>query len=816
MWKRILLGVAIALVLVLAAAGYAGYHYVQTVAADLPDVEALARYNPPTSTRVFASDGTLVAEFAAEKRIYTPISAIPKRVIDAFLAAEDRNFFEHGGLDVQGVARAMALNVKNLIHGRRLVGASTITQQVAKNLLLNNEVSLKRKVREALLAREIEAKFSKEKILELYLNAIFLGERSYGVAAAAETYFGKSLGQLSLAEAAYLAALPKAPVNYHPVKHHDRAVARRNWVLDRMATTGVAMDSEVEIAKRDPLKPLLHRDQETLDRSADDFIEEVRRQLLDRFGEDEVYQKGLIVHTTLDLKLQRAGVKALRHGLEAYDRSSGGYHGTRLQIAFNGMDWAPVLKFKAPPVPVEEWRVAVVVKATSPVEVGFLDGSKDGLSAASVDWARAGRGLKRGDVVFVEREGGVWVLRQAPDVNGALVSLDARDGRVRALVGGYSFATSSFNRATQAKRQPGSTFKPFVYAAALDAGYTPATIVYDAPITITGTGPMGLDTWSPANFDNRFMGAVSMRTGIELSRNTMAVRLARAVGMDKVVALARKFDISTKMEPVLANALGATETTPLKLANAYAMLANGGLRTRPIVIERVQDRMGKTLYRADDRPCPICSATWAGQGAPSLADPRERVMDAVTNYQLVNMMRGVVDRGTATSLRALGVPLAGKTGTTNDHKDAWFVGFTPDLVAAVYVGFDKPRPLGKGITGGEMSAPIFLEYAKVALADRGARDFTPPAEGVVFVNVDPRSGQPTADGRGVREAFRSGTEPGTQAPIVIGPDPSDPSGEITDTTIELTPMEDGSTPISAESPVGAGAEPTAEALPEAQ
>ncbi|MFM2130619.1 MAG: hypothetical protein RL477_2165 [Pseudomonadota bacterium] len=761
----------------------------------LPDYKQLATYEPPVMTRVHAGDGSLITEYATEKRVFVPITATPKLVIKAFLAAEDKNFYSHPGVDFLGVVRAAVTNAMKFASNRRPVGASTITQQVAKNFLLTNEVSIERKVKEAILAFRIEHAFAKDRILELYLNEIYLGFGSYGVAAAALNYFNKSLDQLTVAEAAYLAALPKAPSNYHPVRNHGAAKGRRDWVIDRMLEEGF-ISAEQAKAARDA--PLMTREREaTLLTRAEYFAEEVRRELSERYGQNQLYRGGLSVRTTLDPHLQAIADRVLHEGLIAYDRRHGwrgpvarleGMAGSSAsEIPAPGADWARRLAQVPPPKGIGEWRLAVVLNSGDrEAVIGFTDASRGRIPLADLGWARtaldeARRGgpvksasqvLKPGDVVMVDkRQDGAWSLRQIPAVEGAIVALDPHTGRVLAMSGGYSFAASQFNRATQAERQPGSAFKPFVYLSALDSGFTPSSRILDAPFVID-QGP-GLGLWKPQNYAQHFYGPSTMRLGIEKSRNLMTVRLAQTIGMEKVVENARKFGIGDKMKPTLSMALGAGEITPLRLTTAYAMLVNGGKRIGPTLIDRIQDRHGRTVFRHDERTCQGCRA---GEGeaaeVPVVPDNRPQVADSRSAYQIVSMLQGVVQRGTGQRINAIGKPLAGKTGTTNDSLDAWFIGFSPDLAVGVFVGFDKPVTLGKTETGSSVAAPVFKDFMEAALKDRPAIPFRIPP-GIRLVRVNPETGLLARSGerRAILEAFKPGTEPTGDEGVLDGSGP---------------------------------------------
>jgi len=758
---------------VAAAAGLM-WHFSQ----DLPDYSQLQDYEPPVMTRVHAADGSLVAEYARERRLYIPIQAVPKLVINAFLAAEDKNFYEHGGLDFVGIARAAVAYVENYGTGRRPQGASTITQQVAKNFLLSNELSLTRKMKEALLALKIERTYSKDKILELYLNEIYLGLGAYGIASASLTYFDKSVNEITVPEAAYLAALPKAPNNYHPFRQHQRALERRNWVIDQMAEAGFIKKAEAEKAKQAPLG-VTRKPTSTHIFTAEYFAEEVRREIYDRYGEKKLYEGGLSVRTTLDTKLQDLARKLLTEGLVDYDETHGGWREPVAQIDITGGDWGVKLADVNALNDVGSWRLAVVLQAddksariglqagrepsghvSKEREVGILP--LDGMKWAKVKGRtpkKVGDVLSPGDVVYVEPEkDGQYRLRQIPKVSGAMVVEDPWTGRVLAMVGGFSYDQSQFNRATQALRQPGSSFKPIVYATALDNGYTPSTVILDAPIEID-QGP-GLGAWKPENYEGKFYGPSTLRFGLEHSRNVMTVRLAQDVGMPLIAEYAKRFGVYDSLPPYLSFALGAGETTLLRMVTAYGMIDNGGRKVTPTLIDRIQDRYGHTVYRHDERECIGCNAKkWANQPEPSLIDRRAQVLDPMTAYQVTSLMEGVVNHGTGAALRALGKPVAGKTGTTNEEKDAWFIGFTPDIVCGVYIGFDKPKPLGRGMTGGRLAAPIVRDFLKVALADKPAVPFRVPP-GIKLIRVDPKTGMRAGPGgRAILEAFKPGTAP---------------------------------------------------------
>jgi penicillin-binding protein 1A len=795
-------GFASAVVMFLAAAGVAGFFFWKA-ARDLPDYESLAKYEPPVMTRIHAHDGSLMAEYARERRIFVPINVIPKLVIAAFLSAEDKRFYEHGGLDFAGIGRAVINNFQNW-GKKRPEGASTITQQVAKNFLLSSEQKLDRKLKEAILAIRIERAYSKDKILELYLNEIYLGIGSYGVAAAALNYFSKELSELSIEEAAYLAALPKAPNNYHPFRKTREATVRRNWIIDQMAEVGYINGEQARLAKAKPLTVNI-RPFGTQIYAADYFAEEVRRRLMEMVGEDGLYGRaertaiadgtvngGLSVRTTLDPKLQKTARRALIDGLVAFDREKG-WRGPVQRIEIAG-DWGAALAAVEAPNDLAPWRLGVVLDAQrGKAVVGLRPGRQaDGGLASDreaveipfeeLKWARNNRGvpkvvtdvLSNGDVIWVAPKdaanaAGTWSLMQIPEVGGAIVAMDPHTGRVHAVVGGFSFATSQFDRAVQAKRQPGSSFKPLVYAAAIDNGYKPTSIVLDAPIEID-QGP-GKEVWQPKNYDGvNSYGPSTLRTGIEKSRNQMTVRLAQDMGMPLIVEYSKRFGVYDDLLPVLAMSLGSGETTLLRMVAAYAELANGGKQVHATLIDRIQDRWGRTIWRHDNRECTSCKVDkWQGQPEPVLADDRKQILDPHTAYQMTSIMEGVVQRGTATIIKKYlpNVPVAGKTGTSNEEKDAWFIGYTPDLVVGIFVGYDTPRPMGKGMTGGHVAAPIFGDFMRMVLADKKAVPFRIPA-GIKLVRVSLRTGMRTQGGEAdtVLEAFKPYEDPDDPYSIV--------------------------------------------------
>ena len=773
----VLFNLALLVVLIgVAVLGYAWWRYGQ----DLPDVGRLATYEPPTVTRVHAGDGRLLAEFAKERRVWVPVHAIPVRMQQAFVAAEDQNFWRHFGIDPQGIASAVVDNLRRVANDERPRGASTITQQVAKNFLLTNELSLARKIKEAILAIRMERVLSKDRILELYLNEIFLGYRSYGVAAAALNYFDKSLDELSLGEIAFIAGLPKAPSRYDPARNPEIARARRDYVIGRMLDDGYITRDEATAARAEPF--VLRAARGGADEaSADYFLEEVRRELVAKLGDAGFYEGGLSVRTTVQPTIQRIADVALRRGLSEYDRRTG-WRGPLATLPDIGPNrpWQDALATVQPQMALLNWNKAIVL-AVDPkaATIGFADGRTGTIEAADLKWARsvgqdgelgpqpkrADQVLAAGDVILVENiaepsQPERWGLRQRPQIEGAVVVLDPNTGRVLALTGGFDFRKSSFNRATQAWRQPGSAFKPFVYLAGLESGYTPASIVLDAPIVVD-QGP-GQPKWKPENYSQRFYGPSTLRLGLEKSRNLMTVRLAQAIGMDKVIDVAKRFGIDRGLQrSSLASALGANEVTLLGLTSAYAELVDGGKKLTPIFIERIQDRYGQTMMRRDHRPCEGCAvADYDGGLPPALPDDRPPVADPRLAYQMTNMLAGVIERGTGAAASKLGRPLAGKTGTTNDSKDAWFVGFSPDFVTGVFIGYDQPKSLGDHETGASLALPVWTEVMGTALADTPPTPFRVPP-GVQLVRIDAQTGAlPGPDTKKViLEAFLPGTAP---------------------------------------------------------
>ena len=752
---------------------------------DLPSHEQLAQYSPKTISRVYSGEGRLIDEFAEERRIFVPIDEIPPLVKEAFVSAEDKNFYHHHGFDPRGMVGALIQAVQS--RGESVRGASTITQQVMKNFLLSSDRSAERKIKELILATRLEQTLSKDQILELYLNEIFLGQNSFGVAAAAQTYFNKPLTELAPHEAATLAAMPQAPGRYHPVRAKERVTERRNYVLREMWQNGYIDEATYQSESKLPLRSVQNGDFPAFQKQLpprDYFTDEIRRQLSAQFGHEEFFGGGLAIRATVEPDLQRIAARALQKALEQYDRGRGVWRGTRQRIPEEKLgaeqDWRAALAEAQVPRDIEGWYPAVVLALGSQDATLGIEGQEGTaqLPAKDVQWARKRQAdgrlgpkakvaadlLEVGDVVLVRRmtadnDGSFirWTLRQVPEIQGGFMAMDVNTGRVMAMQGGFSYQSSVFNRATQAQRQPGSSFKPFVYAAALDSGFNPATIVVDEPITVNT--PQGL--WAPKNASGRFYGPTPMRIGIEQSRNLMTIRIAQDIGMDTVAKYAEKFGVYDHLGHFLANALGAQETTLFKMVAAYAMFANGGERVEPTLVDRVQDRRGRTIYRHDQRQCVTCDQPTLPAGAgPQIRSNRERVMDAITAYQITSMMEGVVKRGSGRGVN-LPVPVAGKTGTTNDAKDVWFIGYTSNIVAGCYLGYDQPRTLGENAYGGTLCVPVFNEFMREAVREYGGTDFKVPPGGH-FVNIDRFTGAilgPDAKGDNViAEYFRDGQE----------------------------------------------------------
>ncbi len=744
-------------------AGAGLFWIIETFGKDLPSREAVVNHQPATITRLHAADGTLIAEYASKHRLFIPIEAIPKRVQQAFISAEDKSFFEHSGINLVALAKSIPNNLHRALQGRRLVGSSTITQQVAKNFVVGDERAVSRKLRELFSALEIEKEISKEDILEIYLNEIYFGERAYGIAAAALLIFNKSVEELELHEAAYLAAVIKGPSNYHPINDAERSIERRNYVIGEMLDNGFVTEEEARAAQAMPVGAKLGAYRNIIADSAPYFAEEVRKELVRDYGISEVNEGGLSVRTSVDLGLQAIADDVLRKGLLGYDKRHG-YRGAISKLDLSIAGWQEripeALAGVEAPKGCEGWHKAAVldVGARSAI-VELEDGSQARIRLEDSLWAaRPGEDgkvgdepesvdqfLQPGDVIMVELADSLAgdrrlaYLQQKPEVNGALIAMSPHTGRVLAMSGGWSFADSEWNRAVQARRQPGSTIKPFVFLAALDQGFSPRSQILDSPVVYEQ--PDGT-IWRPGNYDGKFLGQQPMRVGLEKSRNLMTVRLASAVGMDTVTTYAKRFGIGDGFKPYLSSSLGATEATLIDMTTAYAMLANGGRQIVPTFVDRIQDRKGKTLFRHDQRPCSDCAGdAWLEQPMPVLLDDRVQMADPVSIFQIQSMLRGVVERGTGRSSvgKVVDRPVAGKTGTTNNYQDAWFVGFTPDMVVGTYIGFDIPRTLGRGEGGGSAAGPMFADFINRALEGTPPQDFRIP-RGIVLTGVDPTTG----------------------------------------------------------------------------
>ena len=708
--------------------------------SDLPDYKILANYKPPISSRVHSGEGNLIAEYALQKRLFIPYDSIPKKVIYSFLSAEDKNFFSHPGVDAKSITRAIIKNFKNIFSNKRLEGASTITQQVAKNFLLTNEVSIKRKIKEAILAFRIERAYSKERIMELYLNQIYLGQGTYGIAAASLEYFDKAVNELKYEEAALLAALPKAPSKYNPYKSSKRAKIRRDFVLKNLYENSYINKNEYETLKKKEIKTKKRKIK--LLEEANFYTEEVRRIISNNYGYDSLYKGGLSIRTPLNSNYQIQALKSLREGLEEYDKR----HGWGKPLAnISKDDWENYVE-KFTPDESLNWKLAKVKEVSKLTlkielrnkEIGFID-------FKNVGWVRKKsfeEFINVNDVIYVKKiKNNNWHLKQLPKINGSIVVMDPYTGRILAMVGGFSYRLSEFNRATQAKRQPGSAFKPFVYAAALESGFTPSTLVLDAPFVIDQGE--GLKTWKPENYGKKFYGPSTLRVGIEKSRNLMTVRVAQKVGFKKISKIANSLEIYKNIPELLSVSLGSAETTLVKLTNAYCTFVNGGKKVNPIFIDRIQDRRGKTIFNADKRKCKGCKEiSYLKEEIPSIEDNSEQIISPETAYQITSMLEGVIKRGTGRKLRDLNLPLAGKTGTTNKNMDAWFLGFTSKLVIGVYVGFDEPRTLGRYETGAKAALPIFKKFVKNVVIKKEALPFRVP-KNINLVMVDIETGLPS-------------------------------------------------------------------------
>ena len=710
-----------------------------TFSNKIPDYKFLKSYKPPVSSKMYSGNGDLVADFSQEKRIFIPYSAIPKKVINAFLSAEDKNFFSHPGVDAKGVLRATINNIKNILTSKRLEGASTITQQVAKNFLLTNEVSINRKIKEAILAFRIERALNKERILELYLNQIYLGSGAYGIAAASLVYFDKSIKELNYAEAAMLAALPKAPSKYNPYRNTELAKFRRNLVLQNLHQNGFINLKDYNNFKDQDIK--LKKTKRVYLEDSQYYIEDVRKNIIERLSYEKVYKQGYNINTPINLKLQKLATESLRNGLIAYDQRKG-WRGPILNIKYNS-NWTKNLNKKYLLENSINWKIAIVkeVKKFEAI-IETIDNLKGVIKYKDISWTKKEFEdlLKIGDLIYVENlKNNEYKLRQLPKINGGIVVMDPYTGRVLALSGGFSFKNSEFNRATQALRQPGSAFKPFVYALALENKYTPSSLVLDAPLVLDQG--VDLKKWKPENYGKKFYGPSTLRVGLEKSRNLMTVRIAQNLGIDELANFSKKLKIYQDPDELLSISLGSAETTLLNLTSAYSSFVNGGKLISPIIIDRIQDSEGNTIINNENRKCTNCDKiSFTGKDYPSVEDNYEQIMSEQTAYQITSILEGVIKRGTGKKLKELRLNLAGKTGTTNENTDAWFVGFTSNLVVGVYVGMDNPKPLGKFETGSKAALPIFKEFIEKAVKKSDARPFKVPSQMILMV-VDPLTGE---------------------------------------------------------------------------
>ena len=701
----------------------------------LPDYKKLSNYQPPISSRVYSNNGKLIAEYALEKRLFIPFESVPKKIINSFLSSEDKNFFNHPGVDAKGILRALIKNLKNISANKRLEGASTITQQVAKNFLLTNEISLNRKIKEAILAFRIERAYSKERILELYLNQIYLGQGTYGIAAASLEYFDKPVKDLNYSEAALLAALPKAPSKYDPYKYPETAKFRRNLVLQNLEDNNYITKKQFKELKESKIK--LNRRKIEIINEANSYTEEVRRTIKEKYGFKKLYSEGLSIRTPLDVNFQIQAINSLRNGIEAYDKR----HGWRGPITnkLKDSNWKKKIKnLKLDPT--LKWiKVEVVAIDENGLNFKTLNGLENKISLKKLKWSIPNKKnifdiFNIGDIILVKKEKNYWNLKQYPKVNGGIVALDPYSGDIKALVGGFSFKSSEFNRVTQAKRQPGSAFKPVVYASALENGYSPNSIVLDAPF-VESQG-VGLKDWKPENYGKKFYGPSTLRKGIEYSRNLMTVRIAKSLGLNKILDLSSKLDIYDDIPELLSVSLGSAETSLLNLTSAYASFVNGGKKIKPNLINRIQDRRGKTIFKLDNKKCNGCkSLTSDSDNFPSIKFKNDRVISEETAYQMTSILSGVIERGTGKKLKDLKVPMGGKTGTTNNNYDAWFIGFTSNLVVGVYIGFDNPKTLGRYETGSKAALPIFKEFIKRSLYQEDFKEFKIP-QGIYLTSLN--------------------------------------------------------------------------------
>ena len=709
-----------------------------TFSNSIPDYRFLKNYKPPVSSKMYSGDGELVADFSKEKRIFVPYEAIPENVINSFLSAEDKNFFSHPGIDAKGVMRAIINNIKNVMTSKRLEGASTITQQVAKNFLLTNEVSLNRKIKEAILAFRIERALSKERILELYLNQIYLGSGAYGVAAASLEFFDKSIKELNYNEAALLAALPKAPSRYNPYKNKNLAKFRRNLVLKNLYDNGFINQSKYLELKDKSIE--LKKVKKVFLENSQYYVEDVRKNIIDILTYEKVYNQGYNINTPINLDLQKIATKSLRNGLVAYDRRKG-WRGPIKNIKYS-KDWYKDIEKKFKLEKSIDWEIVIVKKINQFNSIIETENNLQGIiNYKDISWTKKEFKdlFREGDVIYVKKiDKDTYSLQQLPKINGGIVVMHPFTGRVLALSGGFSFKNSEFNRVSQALRQPGSAFKPFVYALALENEYTPSSLILDAPLVLDQG--VDLKKWKPENYGKKFYGPSTLRVGLEKSRNLMTVRIARNLGIDKIANFSKKMNIYEQPEELLSISLGSAETTLLSLTSAYCSFVNGGKLIKPVLIDRIQDGEGNTVINNENRKCVDCNKiSFTGKEFPKIADNYQQVFSSQTAYQLTTILQGVVERGTGKKLKKLGLNIAGKTGTTNDNTDAWFIGYTSNLVIGVYVGMDNPQPLGKYETGSKAALPIFEEFVKKAVKKSDARPFKVP-EDITLMVVDPNTG----------------------------------------------------------------------------
>ncbi|MDC0216836.1 PBP1A family penicillin-binding protein [Pelagibacteraceae bacterium] len=730
---------------------------------ELPSYSKILQYKPELSSRLYSSDGVLLKSYHREERIFIPIDRIPQQLINAFLSSEDKKFYSHFGIDTIAIVRAAISNILATFNNQKLIGASTITQQVVKNLLLSNEVSFDRKIKEILLSIRVENILSKNKILELYLNDIYLGFRSYGIAAASLNYFNKSINELDLSEIAFLASLPKAPNNYNPQKNYAKAFERRNWVIDRMYENGFIQYDDLSY-KNKPIQ-LITRD----DRSfvgADYFYEEIRKKLFSNYGTETLYSEGLVIKTSLNTDLQQLAQESLVNGLIQYDKNQG-WRGALGNLTEYNLEFEDVTKKIKNPFP-DKWFLSKIKKVSS--DKLFL--SSKNLTNIEVDLSLKinkwliNKKFEKDDLLFIEKHNFSYVVRQIPIVNGAIIVIDPFSGDVLAMSGGFSFQLSQFNRSTQAKRQPGSAFKPFVYISALNKGYTPSTLILDAPYVID-QGP-GLPKWKPANYSDEFYGLTTMRTGIEKSRNLMTIRLANKIGVDAILSSAKDFKIDKYLDKNMSMSLGSGLVTLIDLANAYGIIANGGKEIKPNIIKSIYSRKGKKILVNSNKFCKNCKLETVNINSklPEINNTAKEVFNPKIAYQITSMMEGVIQRGTARSLKDLKIPLAGKTGTTNDNKDAWFIGYSPDLVIGVFVGHDIPKNLGYKQTGSSVAVPIFKDFIIKSNTNANNIPFRIPS-GLSFVTINNKTGLPSSDKESIMEAFIEGSEPYTKDDINI-------------------------------------------------